>query len=306
MFRSQPGGWNTARQAAFALLPVVIGAAVLVAGNDRPAPGMSRLEATQSVVPAPALEPAEAVAAPALAGAEPVAAGAETPVAAPSEPAASVSAGGPGPAPGAGTGAGTGDAGTGDDSSDDAGTGDAGASAIVAGEVASPASGSSPAASVPASVATTTAPSTSSSTTTPTTTTTTTAPAPEPGGRARDAEAEVVPLTNADRAAAGLGALSRNGCLDAAAAGFAEQMARSGVLAHNPGAGGAVNGCRTNATWGDNVGMSTACDIAFLEREWMASPSHRRNILTGAFTLIGVGAWTDDAGTCWVQVLFSS
>lgn len=115
-----------------------------------------------------------------------------------------------------------------------------------------------------------------------------------------------MPLTNADRAATGLGALSRNGCLDAAAAGFAEQMARTGVLAHNPGAGGGVNGCRTNATWGDNVGMSTACDVARLEREWMASPGHRRNILTGAFTLIGVGAWTDDSGTCWVQVLFSS
>ena len=116
----------------------------------------------------------------------------------------------------------------------------------------------------------------------------------------------MVPLTNADRAANGLGRLSRNGCLDTVASGYAEQMARSGALAHNPGAGPAVTGCRANATWGDNVGMSTACDTARLEREWMASPGHRRNILTGAFTLIGVGAWTDETGTCWVQVLFSS
>jgi uncharacterized protein YkwD len=52
--------------------------------------------------------------------------------------------------------------------------------------------------------------------------------------------------------------------------------------------------------------MSTACDTAALEKEWMASPGHRRNILTGAFTRIGVGVWTDEKGTCWAQVLFSS
>jgi uncharacterized protein YkwD len=94
--------------------------------------------------------------------------------------------------------------------------------------------------------------------------------------------------------------------LDSAAAGFAEQMARSGVLAHNSGAGAAVNGCRSDATWGDNVGMSSACDSSALEREWMASPGHRRNILTGTFTVVGVGAWTDSEGACWVRVLFSS
>ena len=116
----------------------------------------------------------------------------------------------------------------------------------------------------------------------------------------------MVPLTNQDRTGAGLGSLSRNSCLDSVASGYAEQMARSGVLAHNPGAGAAVAGCRSNPSWGDNVGTSKPCDTALLEREWMDSPSHRRNILTGAFTLIGVGAWTDEKGACWVQVLFSS
>ncbi|HEV2761270.1 MAG TPA: CAP domain-containing protein [Acidimicrobiales bacterium] len=119
-------------------------------------------------------------------------------------------------------------------------------------------------------------------------------------------EADIVPLTNADRTAQGLVALSRSSCLDSIASGYAEQMARSGVLAHNPGAGPAVQGCRTDATWGDNVGTAAPCDTARLEREWMASPSHRRNILTGGFRLIGVGAWTDEQGGCWVQVLFSS
>ena len=78
------------------------------------------------------------------------------------------------------------------------------------------------------------------------------------------------------------------------------------MLAHNPGAGPAVNGCRPNASWGDNVGTAAPCDTTMLEQRWMASPSHRRNILTGAFQLVGIGAWTDAKGGCWVQVLFSS
>ncbi len=139
-----------------------------------------------------------------------------------------------------------------------------------------------------------------------TTTTTTTAPARTGPTRTPSVEAEVVPLTNRDRSGEGLGSLTRSGCLDSIASGYAEQMARSGVLAHNPGAGPAVIGCQPGASWGDNVGTSRPCDAALLEREWMASPSHRKNILTAAFRQIGVGAWTDEQGGCWVQVLFSS
>lgn len=282
MFRNHPGGWNAARQAVFILLPFVIGAGVLNAGSDRPAPGMSRLEATQSSV-APLLERAavevEGTApAPAAMGGG-AGEAAEGPAAGPAVVDSTLPAEGPGPV----------------DSTL------APPAPAVAGDVASPASADSPAAEGPAASVPDTTTSTSSSTTT-----STTAPAPSGPARNAGAEAEVVPLTNADRAAAGLGSLSRNACLDAVASGYAEQMARSGVLAHNPGAGAAVTGCRTHATWGDNVGWSTACDTARLEREWMASPSHRRNILTGAFTLIGVGAWTDEAGECWVQVLFSN
>jgi len=119
-------------------------------------------------------------------------------------------------------------------------------------------------------------------------------------------EAQIVPLTNTDRSAEGLGPLARSGCLDAVASDYAEQMARNSVMAHNPGAGPAVIGCRPGATWGDNVGTAAPCSAALLEERWMASPTHRRNILTGLFQLVGVGVWTDDSGACWVQVLFSS
>ncbi len=280
MVRQHPDGWSAARQVLFTLVPLVIGAGVLIAGGDRPAPGMLRVEATHlSAAPTPAVDALvvkQALEAPVEAGG-----------------AASVEATGGAPAPAvtAGVAAPVVDAGTGS------------ARAGVSNEVASPVTPGSPATTAPAPA--TTAPSTTSSTTTSTTTTTA---APRAPARSRNAgaEAEVVPLTNADRAAAGLGALSRNSCLDSVASRFAEQMARTGVLAHNPGSGAGVTGCRAGATWGDNVGMSSECDTALLEREWMASPGHRRNILTSAFTLIGVGAWTDETGACWVQVLFSS
>jgi len=142
-----------------------------------------------------------------------------------------------------------------------------------------------------------------------TTTTSTTPPvaAPRTGGaRSAGVEAEVVPLTNTDRRSEGLGPLSRSACLDSMAAGYAEQMARAGVLAHNPAAGPAMTGCVANATWGDNIGTAAPCSATVLEQRWMASPSHRHNIMTGAFQRIGVGAWTDERGSCWVQVLFSS
>ena len=296
MFRSHPGGWSAARQAVFVLLPLVIGAGLLTAAGNNRTTGMSRLEATQSSVsplvddPLVAPRAAEPPAVPAGATAPGVdapapEATAESP---PTTGVVAIAAASPVPV-----------------AAPAAGTGDAGASAVVAADAASPASATREASSPP-TTSTPTTQTTTTSTTTSTTTTTTTTPAPAKRARFPQAEAEVVPLTNADRSAAGLGTLSRNACLDAAASGFAEQMARNGVLAHNSGAGAAVAGCRSNPTWGDNVGMSSACDTALLEREWMASPSHRRNILNEAVTLVGVGAWTDEKGTCWVQVLFSS
>lgn len=295
MLRSHPGGWSAARQAVLALLPVVIGAGVLLAAGNGPVTGMSRLEATQSSgarsvdPPSVVSEAPAAVVVGGVTGATAVATPpAEAPTVGPVPALAPVDRASPPPAP-------AGSAGTGD-----------GPSTTAAEPIGAPGA-SSPAADGPAptTAPAITAPSTSSSTTT--TSTTTTAP-PPPAGRARNAgaEADVVPLTNADRRAAGLGTLSRNGCLDSVASGFAEQMARSGVLAHNAGAGPAVDDCRANATWGDNVGMTTACDTATLEQEWMASPGHRHNILNAAFALMGVGVWTDEKGVCWAQVLFSS
>jgi uncharacterized protein YkwD len=150
--------------------------------------------------------------------------------------------------------------------------------------------------------------STSSTTSTTSTSTTTTAPPPPPvaSGRLPSVEADMLPLTNNDRTGQGLGTLARNACLDGVAAGYARQMAGNGVLAHNPGAGAAVIGCRPGASWGDNVGTTGPCSAAVLEDAFMASPPHRHNILTPGFTQVGFGVWTDENGSCWMQVLFSS
>jgi uncharacterized protein YkwD len=139
-----------------------------------------------------------------------------------------------------------------------------------------------------------------------TTTTPTTVAVPAGPSRLPSVEAELLPLTNADRTAQGLGALTRNACMDTVASGYAKLMAGSGVMAHNPAAGPDVTACRPGASWGDNVGTTGPCSAKLLEEAWMASPSHRHNILTGSFQQVGFGAWADANGSCWVQVLFSS
>ena len=121
-----------------------------------------------------------------------------------------------------------------------------------------------------------------------------------------DIEAQVVPLTNTDRGNAGLGTLSRSGCLDSAASDYAAKLARSGALVHNPDSAAAVRACRPNAAWGDNIGTARPCSASLIEEKWMESPTHRHNILTPEFQYMGVGSWTDQMGNCWIQVLFSS
>ena len=121
------------------------------------------------------------------------------------------------------------------------------------------------------------------------------APAPAPPAcpaAAGDAVTSVIfNQVNADRAVSGLRSLSWNGQLACLAAGWSAQMAASGNLVHNdlnaiirsPGYGG-------YRTLGENIlrganGMTGDQ----MEAAWMASPAHRANILSSAFTSIGIG-----------------
>lgn len=296
MFPRLRGAWGPSRRVAFAVVPAVLGAVLLLTGDPR-SPGPSRLEATQARVPdllegptssttleVPAQSAPDSSPGGTAATSDPLAQDVAPTTALPVAPTAS------GPAATGGRPEGLAPAPDGSPATAES------TSAPSASSGATPTGGPT---------TTTTSPASREEART-TTTVTTTVVAPSGPVRNPSVEAEVVPLTNRDRTAEGLGPLTRNGCLDGVASGYAQQLARSGVLAHNPGAGAAVTQCRPGATWGDNVGTAGPCSASLLEERWMASPSHRRNILTGVFQYVGVGAWTDPAGACWVQVLFSS
>lgn len=119
--------------------------------------------------------------------------------------------------------------------------------------------------------------------------------------------AEVVSLTNIERAAAGLPALVADPRLAAAAQGHSADMAARRFYAHTSPEGGTpadralAAGCRSDGI-GENIacGQRTAAEVV---RGWMDSPGHRANILRRAFTLIGVGYATGGrAGTYWTQM----
>lgn len=313
MSRRPREAWGPARRAAFAVVPAAFGALMLLAGSWGSTDGAAQhVRAAGAAGAASALQlagDAGATAFPsALAGPAPEpASGAGTGVApattvmvdAGGTPMTRIPGGAPAEAGGAPTGVPAGPA----------------APAGAAGE-RSPATVPSPPTSAPADPVpagqTTTAPATSTSTTststtsTSTTSTTSTTTVPPGPSRLPSVEADLLPLTNRDRAANGLGTLTRNSCIDAVASNYAQQQARNGALVHNPAAGAGVTGCVPGASWGDNIGTASECDASVLEDAWMASPSHRHNILTAGFTQVGFGAWTDTKGACWVQVLFSS
>ncbi|GAA0463147.1 CAP domain-containing protein [Streptomyces sp. NPDC046215] len=125
-------------------------------------------------------------------------------------------------------------------------------------------------------------------------------------GLARTA-AEVLALTNAERAAAGLRPLAPDPRLTAAAqAHSADMVARSFYSHTSPGGGqpwdrAAAAGCAHRGI-GENIacGQRSAAEVV---RGWMNSPGHRANILKPDFTHLGVGfAGGGQAGAYWTQL----
>jgi uncharacterized protein YkwD len=179
---------------------------------------------------------------------------------------------------------------------------------------------------------TTTTSSTTTSTTT--TTTTTTAPPPDPAPAAGAAPAPapapqpapppapdpepapappapagcsggggVIGAHNADRAAAGLAGLCANGQLAGFAQNWANQMAATQSLVHQDI--GALINSTSFSTMGENI-LSGPGDFSpgQMESAWMNSPSHRANILNGAYSQVGVGVAYSSDGRVWVCVDF--
>ncbi|QJY51119.1 CAP domain-containing protein [Pseudonocardia broussonetiae] len=164
---------------------------------------------------------------------------------------------------------------------------------------------------VPFPVVPTTVPTTTAAPTTTPAPTTTAEPAPEPAPEPEPAAprrssggaaAQVVDLTNAERADAGCGPLATDARLGAAAQGHAEDMSAQGYFDHVSRDGrrfdDRIGAEGYPSPGGENIarGQETAAEVV---EGWMNSPGHRRNILDCDFAAIGVGF--DDDGNYWVQ-----
>ncbi|MFD8030262.1 CAP domain-containing protein [Streptomyces sp. NPDC048231] len=118
---------------------------------------------------------------------------------------------------------------------------------------------------------------------------------------------EVLALTNAERAAAGLPPLAADRRLTAAAQAHSADMVARDFYAHTSPEGrgpldrAAAAGSRHRAV-GENIacGQRSPTEVVI---GWMNSPGHRANILKPAFTHLGVGfAGGGRAGTYWTQL----
>ncbi|MFD6288441.1 CAP domain-containing protein [Streptomyces sp. NPDC060205] len=127
-----------------------------------------------------------------------------------------------------------------------------------------------------------------------------------PGGLARTA-AEVLALTNAERAAAGLPPLAEDPLLTRAAQAHSADMVARAFYSHTAPDGSepwdrAAAAGSPRRTIGENIacGQRSPAEVV---RGWMDSPGHRANILKPAFTHLGVGfAGGGSAGTYWTQL----
>ena len=145
----------------------------------------------------------------------------------------------------------------------------------------------------------------------------TTAAAPPPTTAAAPAPAPVVPAaavvtagpaaadiaarTNSVRAGRGVPALGREASLDSAAAGWARELATSGVLRHS-GLPQQLLG-KPWSTVGENVGFGATSVV--IHDALVNSAGHLANIVSPSFTRLGVGAAVDVNGRLWVVELFA-
>ncbi len=118
-------------------------------------------------------------------------------------------------------------------------------------------------------------------------------------------EQRVLELINVERQKAGLAPVSYNATLDSAAEKHAAHMAAVRRMAHDgigdgdPGARARAEGWRKS--WGENVATGQTSPEQVV-REWMNSPTHRRNIMDPNFRNMGVGLTMGaDGRSYWAQ-----
>ena len=114
----------------------------------------------------------------------------------------------------------------------------------------------------------------------------------------QDLAASVAAATNAQRAAAGLGALSYRSC--SVPASWAVHMASTGSLTHNS-LTTVLSSCGGRTTAGENIAAGYT-SVSAVTAGWMGSAGHRANILNPNFKSISVGVAQAANGTYyWVE-----
>lgn len=102
--------------------------------------------------------------------------------------------------------------------------------------------------------------------------------------------------------------LAWNGQLACLAAGWSKQMAASGTLAHRnlsfqiqqPGYRGKYRALGENILKGPR-----SMSARSMHNAWMASPSHKKNILSRSYTSAGIGVAFDTKGQVWATANFA-
>ncbi|HVR33939.1 MAG TPA: CAP domain-containing protein [Acidimicrobiia bacterium] len=113
-------------------------------------------------------------------------------------------------------------------------------------------------------------------------------------------ESEFVSLINQSRSAAGLAPLSVHNDLVFGARNHTAEMIPTGTIFHSTSA--ELSGVTTGwSVLGENVGKGPNPSV--LHQAFMASPSHKANIL-GGFDRVGVGVGHDAEGRVYVTVMF--
>jgi hypothetical protein len=117
-------------------------------------------------------------------------------------------------------------------------------------------------------------------------------------------EALVAAQVAAARAAAHVTPLTRAGDLDAIARRQAARMAAGGGLPfHNPRLGAETGGWTMVGEVVGRVGVGPGWDVR-LHQSFLASPTHRRVILNGGYTHIGVGTARTSGGMIYAAEVF--
>jgi len=110
---------------------------------------------------------------------------------------------------------------------------------------------------------------------------------------------EIVALTNAERAAAGLPPFTVSPCATEQAVARTALLVAEDRFEHDP-LGPILEACTARAV-GENIALGYPTPLAVVAG-WMGSEGHRANILNPTYTQIGVGCTTGPKGALCAQV----